>query len=111
MKKEYLPWICLYLGLAGLFMAWHKLHGQDAEYMETGIILFTWARIITFAYTGIALDMNWYTPATPIFNRTRALAELALLVALWQFGRHIEVVATLLAVAAYEMSRRATRYS
>lgn len=106
MKKEYVPWICLYLGLAGLFFVRTKLPATEADLVMTGVLYFTWARIITFAYTGVALSMDWFTPKTPIFNCTRALAELAVLVGLWRIDRPIEVAASVIVFAMYVHSRR-----
>lgn len=106
MKKEYIPWICLYLGLAGLFFVRPSLPAFDAELIKSGILFFTWARIVTFAYMGIGLQMDWFSPKTPIFNTTRAFAELAILVGLWRMDRPLEVVASVIVFAVYAHSRR-----
>ena len=110
MKKEYIPWICLYLGLAGLFTAWHNLPGAEAQYFQLAVVGITWCRIIAFVYLGVVLDMVWYDPRTPFFNGCCLVAESAIMLALWQFDHPAEAVATALAIATYEHSRQRVKH-
>lgn len=105
MKKEYIPWICLYMGLAGLIVAWQKLPAKEAQYYELAVVGITWCRIVTFVYLGVVLDMVWYDNRTPIFNGICLVAEAAIMVALWRYGSPAPAVGSAIAIALYEHSR------